>query len=87
MNRRTVVWLKSAESELASIWLAAGRSEQVTKALYEIDRDLRDDAEQSGTPLSEGLWVIERKPLRAVFEIKDQDKLVRVVSLSVVTMQ
>ncbi len=87
MTKRTVVWIESAEAELATIWLAAGRSEQVTIASYEIDRDLRIDAEKYGTPLSEGLFVIERRPLRAVFEIKAQDNLVRVVSLSAVTMR
>lgn len=80
------MWLKSAESELATIWLAAGRSEQVAKASYEIDRDLRVDAEKHGTPLSEGLWVIERSPLCAVFELMDEDRLVRVVSLAIVKL-
>ena len=62
------------------------RSEQVSKASYQIDRDLRFHAEEKGTPLSEGLWVIERNPLRAVFEIKEEDRLVRVVSLAIVKM-
>jgi hypothetical protein len=48
MTTRTVVWIESAESELATIWLAAGRSEAVTKASYKIDRDLRMDAERNG---------------------------------------
>lgn len=82
MSGRTVVWLKAAESDLASIWLASSRAESVTRASYEIDRDLRADAELNGTPLSEDLWVIERRPLRAVFEIKVDDRLVRVVSLA-----
>jgi hypothetical protein len=86
MTTRTVVWIQSAEAELATIWLAAGRSEAVTIGSYEIDRDLRLDAERNGTPLAEGLFVIERPPLRAVFEIKHEDNLVRVVSLSVVKM-
>ena len=84
MTKRTVVWLESAETELATIWLASSRSEQVTIASYEIDRDLRINAERDSTPLSEGLHVIERRPLRAVFEMMDQDNLVRVLSLAVV---
>ena len=52
MTTWTVVWIQSAEAELATIWLAAGRSEAVTIASYEIDRDLRMDAERNGTPLA-----------------------------------
>ncbi len=86
MNRRTVVWDKSAEIELGNIWFACGKSEKITKASYEIDRDLRDDAAGNGSPLAEGLFVIERPPLRAVFVIQADDMLVRVLSLSVVRL-
>jgi hypothetical protein len=78
---RTVVWLPSAEKALAAIWLDTERNEAVTEASYQIDRDLHTDAELNGTPLREGLWVIQRTPLRAVYEIIEADRLVRVVNL------
>ena len=84
MSKRTVVWDKSAETELGNIWFASGQSERITEASYEIDRDLRDDAERHGSPLAEGLFVIERPPSRAAFVISAEDMLVRVVSLSIV---
>lgn len=79
--KRTVVWLPSAEKALAQIWLDTQRNEAVVEASYIIDRDLQVDAESNGTPLREGLWAIERTPLRAVFEIIEADRLVRVVQL------
>ncbi len=86
MTKRTVVWDKLAENELGSIWLGSGRSMKITQASYEIDRDLKNDAETNGSPLAEGLWVIERPPLRAVFVIQSDDMLVRVLSLAMVRM-
>lgn len=87
MTKRTVVWDKLAENELASIWLGSGQSQSVTQASYAIDRDLTKDAERYGSPLVEGLMVIERPPLRAVFVIEPDDMLVRVLSLAIVRMK
>ena len=75
------MWLPSAEKALAAIWLDTERDEAVTEASYRIERDLQIDAELNGTPLREGLWSIERAPLRAVYEIVEADWLVRVVNL------
>ncbi|MCO8123619.1 hypothetical protein NHH03_17875 [Stieleria sp. TO1_6] len=86
MTKRTVVRVASAKRELGEIWFACGRSPKVNKASHQIDRDLRDDAIQHSNPLAEGLRVIERPPLRAVFELNDADMLVRVLSLAVVRM-
>ncbi len=86
MTKRTVIWVASAERELGEIWFACGHSPKVNQASYQIDRDLRSDAVRNTDPLSEGLRVIERRPLRAVVEISDADMLVRVLSLSVVRM-
>ena len=79
---RTVVWVKSADDELATFWLATGRSEVITKASYQIEHDLRTDASGNSSDLTEGLYVIERGPLRAVPEINEGDRLVRVLKLS-----
>ena len=84
MTRWTVVWEESAEMTLGNIWLGAGKSPKVTEASYQIDKALRDDACKHGNPLAEGLWVIERPPLRAVFTLSDEDRLIRILSLSIV---
>lgn len=84
MTKWTVVWEKSSEVKLGSIWFGAGQSPKVTDASYQIDKALGKDPHRHGKPLSEGLWVIERPPLRAVYTVSDEDRLVRVLGLSIV---
>ncbi len=85
MTKWTVVWESSAESKLGSIWLETGHSSHVTESSYQIDNALKEDPRRYGKPLVEGLWVIERPPLRALFTVSDDDDgLVRVLSLSIV---
>lgn len=79
MTRRTVVWVPSAERELADIWLSAPLRDHVTAAVNAIDSALSDDAELFGSPLTEGLYAINELPLRVLFEILDEDRLVRVL--------
>jgi hypothetical protein len=84
MSRWTVVWEESAEIMLGNIWLGTGHSPKVTESSYQIDKVLTIDPYRNGKPLVEGLWVIESPPLRAIFTISEEDRLVRVLSLSVV---
>lgn len=81
MTRRTVVWVSSAEAELAEIWLASASRELVTSATYAIDQALARDAESAGNPLAEGLRAFDSPPLRVLFEILDDDRLVRVLKV------
>jgi len=80
MKDRTARWIDSAEGDLGNTWLLDGRSERVTKASYEIDQKLTHDPFEFGLPLSEGLFVIEEPPLRNVFEIAEDKRIVRVLS-------
>lgn len=84
MIKWTVVWEESAEIMLGNIWFGTGQSPKVTEASYQIDKALNIDPRRHGNPLAEGLWVVERPPLRAVFTISEEDRLVRVLSLSIV---
>ena len=84
MTKWTVVWEESAEGKLANIWFGTGQSLHVTESSYQIDKALKEDPRRHGKLLVEGLWVIERPPLRAVFTVSDDDRLVRVLSLSIV---
>ena len=81
MKRLTVVWVESAEQELASIWLAFPDRNKVSMATHEIDQALKRDAIGEGVELCEGLYAIERSPLRAIFELLSEDKIVRVVKI------
>jgi hypothetical protein len=42
---------------------------------------LKRDAINAGAELCEGLYAIERGPLRAIFEILPDDKIVRIVKV------
>lgn len=81
MSGPTVVWVESAEQELASIWLTLPDRNRVAKATHEVDQALKRDASGESIELCEGLRAIERGPLRVVFEVLSEDKIVRVVKV------
>ena len=81
MKGPTVVWVESAEQELASIWLALPDRNKVSKATHQIDQALKRDAICEGVKLCEGLYAIECPPLRAIFEVLSEDNVVRVVKV------
>ncbi|TWU40271.1 hypothetical protein Q31b_36180 [Novipirellula aureliae] len=81
MKGPTVVWVESVEQELASIWLALPDRNKISKAAHEIDQALKRDAIGEGVELCEGLYAIEHGPLRAIFEVLSDDKIVRVVKV------
>jgi hypothetical protein len=77
----TVHWNAAARNTLATIWIGSGNRRAVTAAQTRIDHLLASDPLRNGTPLSEGLYVIEVHPLRAVFEVDDTGKRVKVISV------
>lgn len=81
MTRRTVVWVSDAEAELAEIWLASESRDRVTSASHAIDLALTQNAESVGSPLAEGLRAFDQPPLRVLFEVLDDDRLVRVLKV------
>lgn len=81
MTRRTVVWVSAAEAELAEIWLASASRDRVTSASHAIDQSLRQEADSAGNPLAEGLRALDVSPLRVLFEILDDDRMVRVLKV------
>jgi hypothetical protein len=81
MTRRTVVWVSDAESELAEIWLASSSRDRIASASHAIDVVLGQDAESVSSPLAEGMRVFEQPPLRVLFEIVDEDRMVRVLKV------
>lgn len=81
MTRYTVVWLRDAIDELGAIWLSATDRGAVTTASEEIDQALQNDAVTKGKPLAEGLRVYDAPPLRAVFSVRDADRVVEVARI------
>ena len=80
MTRFTVTWTKAARGQLAETWLGATPSKRnaITAASFEIDKELAIDPGQKGEPLSEGLRRLVCRPLVAIFEVKEADRLVEV---------
>ena len=81
MTRRTVVWVSDTEAELAEIWLASASRDRVTSASHAIDLALGQNAEAVGSPVAEGLIAYDQPPLRVLFEILDDDRLVRILKV------
>jgi hypothetical protein len=81
MNRYTVTWVPETQADLAQIWVDADDKSSVTNAANAIDVELAQDAENKGSPLSEGLRTIHIPPLHALFSVSEPDRIVEVASV------
>lgn len=82
MTRYTVVWVQSVEDELVEIWLSADDRNAITSATDTIDRELGMDAESKGEDAAEGLRSLIVSPLRVIFTVKTDDRIVEVVRVA-----
>ena len=78
MTRYIVTWVESAQEELAQIWIDASDRQAVTAATHAIDRELVEDAATKGSELREGLRELTVPPLRVLFLVREEDRLVEV---------
>ena len=78
--RYTVTETPVARGQLARLWGNSSSSVRaaITRASARIDTALRHDPENKGSPLSEGLYYIDKSPLRAFFIISEPDRLVTI---------
>jgi hypothetical protein len=81
MTSYTVTWVKSVEDRLVEIWIDAQDKQDVTRATLEIDQTLEFDATLKGEMLSEGLRFLVASPLRVAFLVREEDRVVEVVSV------
>jgi mRNA-degrading endonuclease RelE of RelBE toxin-antitoxin system len=82
MKQYTVVWTASALDQLAEIWLQAPDRQAVSLAAARIDIVLAVGALNRGSELREGLRALEIAPLRVIFAVQDDDRLVEVARVS-----
>lgn len=82
MTRYTVVWVQSVEDELVELWLAANDRNDITAATHSVDQKLGSDAARKGEELAEGLRSLNIPPLRIVFTVSEDDRLVEVVRVA-----
>jgi len=78
MTRYIVTWIESAQAELAQIWIDASDRQAVTAATHAIDKELVEDAATKGSELREGLRELSVSPLRVLFIVREEDRLVEV---------
>ena len=81
MIQFTIVWSKDAIDALAEIWLSAADRAAVTAASSEIDAELTVDPSNKGWAMAEGLRGLLRLPLKVIFIVREEDRLVEVVSV------
>ena len=79
MIRCTVVGVESAQNELAELWMDDPDRDAITAAAHAIDQELAADPQNKGVDLSEGLRAIFSPPLRALFTVRDDDRIVEVL--------
>jgi hypothetical protein len=84
----TVVWDQDADDKLTTLWIQAetkSERDAITDAAYRIDRELRRDPYRKALPLEQPsgppLWLFRADPLAVVVQVKEQDRLVRVLQV------
>lgn len=76
----TVIWVPSATSALADIWMNAPDRLAVTSASNEIDRQLGVDAHKKGQAFHDGRLLVIR-PLAVTFKVDPADRKVFVLQV------
>jgi hypothetical protein len=75
----TVVWVPTAEQELAALWMDAANRAAVTRASHAIDRLLGRDPLGEGESRPGGSRVLLVPPLGALYEVSPENCMVRVL--------
>ena len=70
---------RSAENELAMLWMESQDREAVTLSANEVDRRLRFNPRQQGESRSHGRRIAVVPPLGVVYRVNDDDRLVHVL--------
>jgi hypothetical protein len=70
-----------AVEDVLRITMASGSKSEVIKASRQIQEALRSNPSAAGEHLSEGLYFIDREPLRGFFTIDNDEMLVEIVNV------
>lgn len=82
----TVVWMPTAENDLALLWVTAGDRQAVTDAANRIDRELRVDGHMKGMDAFGDRYYVD-PPLAVFYDVSVPDRLVRVGQIVYVGME
>ena len=76
-----VVLSMDAVEDVLRVTMASGSKSEIVAASKQIQDALRSDPAAAGEHLSEGLYFIDREPLRAFFAIDASEMLVEIVNV------
>jgi hypothetical protein len=77
----TVVWTPAAEQRLAAVWLSAADRMAVTRSAIRLAELLRVDPQQQGDLRFDTVRSIIVGALGVEFEVVEEDRLVRILSV------
>jgi mRNA-degrading endonuclease RelE of RelBE toxin-antitoxin system len=81
----TVVWLPSAENELARMWLQGSDRRAISAASDQIDRALRINPEMKGRQLGDRR-LLRVPPVAVLFRVYPDDRMVKVIQVRLVSI-
>jgi plasmid stabilization system protein ParE len=79
MIHGTVVWVQDAQNDLAELWMVGPDREAISAAAYAIDQELADDSLGKGIELSEGLRAYFSPPLRVLYTVREDDRIIEIL--------
>jgi hypothetical protein len=81
--RFTVTWIPSGQDELAALWVEAdpGDRARITAAANAIDARLQVDPQSAGESRPDGRRILYELPLAVIFEVKELDRIVTVLTV------
>ncbi|MFV0446690.1 MAG: hypothetical protein ACK5Q5_24220 [Planctomycetaceae bacterium] len=82
--RYTVTWHDDVVAQLAEHWLASRDRDGLSVAVAAIDRRLRFSPRSHARPVGDRLGVTTVHPVEVLFEVVDEDRLVKVVAVRLI---
>ena len=80
--RFTVSWDEAAEQSLAELFLDAGDRFEIRAAADWIDENLQTQPDRIGHYVHEGLLGLQRSPLKVLYSLSLEDRLVEVLGVA-----
>lgn len=79
--RYQILWKRSAEDQLADIWLAAEDRELITRTAAAIDEHLEKSGPAAGESRPDGKRILIMAPLGIKFQVYPNDAIIRVADV------
>jgi hypothetical protein len=77
----TVVWRPSAVAQLAQLWVESANRAELTVAVDNVERLLRDDPHGQGESRAARTRIVILRPIVIRYSISESDRLVEVITV------